>query len=1007
MESQSVDRVYRIEVTPRSGEAPDDYLLSDIAALGIHAVRRVLRSDLYFIRGAVDDEDVARLCRDLLSDPIVERVRWALAATKVSIPEGAVRVEVGLLQGVTDSVARNLLGHARLLGVNSLQAAASGQAYSLFGELDEQQIHTIASHLLYNDVIQYYQLGQIVPHVGVVPPAATVRAEIVSIAQMGGDALLELSRERLLSLDLAEMRAVQRYFGQEGREPTDVELESIAQTWSEHCGHKTFKGVVEYTETTSSGITHERIDSLLKTYLQAATNEIDAPWVRSAFVDNAGIIDFADGPAEGTPSDDTPAYEVSFKVETHNHPSALEPFGGANTGVGGVIRDIIGVSARPIANTDILCFGPEDTDLAQLPAGVLHPRRIYAGVVKGVEDYGNKMGIPTVNGSIVFEPGYTANPLVYCGCVGIAPVGMHPRTPKPGDLVVVLGGRTGRDGLHGATFSSVELTDKTGVTSGGAVQIGNPITEKMMLDAILLARDERLYSAITDCGAGGLSSAVSEMGEEIGVAVQLDLAPLKYHGLQPWEIWLSEAQERMVLAVPPENETRLRQVCDGYSVEMTVIGTFSDDRRLRLYYGNQAVADLSIAFLHGGVPRRVLQASWSMPLLDIDAADGPHGARGYGAATPEILGQTLLEILRHPNVRSKEDVVRRYDHEVQGGTIIKPFVGVESDGPSDAAVIKPLEVADSWRGLALGCGFNPAYGETDPYPMAISAIDEAVRNVVCVGADPDRIAILDNFCWGNPLLPDRMGALVRACKGCYDGAVHYQTPFISGKDSLNNEYLDGVTGRKVAIPPSLLISAIGIVPDVRRACTMDLKQAGHHLYVLGETKHELGGSYLYRLQGRSGGTPPGLAQHGPETARALHRAIVDGLVSACHDCSEGGLAVALAEMAIAGRLGLRVSLASVPVLERREADDEGLLFAESNGRYVVEVPADNVAAFEARVRSVPHSRIGQVTRGEQVIVTGCHRDETVFSLSVAELTNAWRGHLDDSASTGSDGEGRA
>ncbi|NLG26552.1 MAG: phosphoribosylformylglycinamidine synthase subunit PurL, partial [Chloroflexi bacterium] len=512
-----------------------------------------------------------------------------------------------------------------------------------------------------------------------------------------------LSRRRLLSMDLAELRAVQRYFASEGRAPTDVELESIAQTWSEHCYHKTFKGVVDYSERTPSGVTQERIDSLIRTYLQAATNEIAAPWVRSAFVDNAGILDFA------------PGYEVSFKVETHNHPSALEPFGGANTGVGGVVRDIMGVSARPIANTDVLCFGPLDLPMDEVPGGVLHPRRIYSGVVHGVEDYGNKMGIPTVNGAIYFDPGYTANPLVYCGCVGIAPLGTHRNEAHPGDLIVVLGGRTGRDGLHGATFSSAELTDATGETTGGAVQIGNPITEKMTLDAILVARDEGLYSAITDCGAGGLSSAVSEMGEQTGVRVQLEQVPLKYQGLQPWEIWLSEAQERMVLAVPPQNEARLRSICEGFSVEMTVIGTFTGDQRLHLRYGDLAVADMAMSFLHKGIPRRHLTGAWETLAL----------AEPDPAVLPNDLGQALLDILAMPNVRSKEDVVRRYDHEVLGGTVIKPFVGAaDADngpngvGPGDATVLRPLEVVGTNLGFALGCGFNPAYGEIDPHAMA-------------------------------------------------------------------------------------------------------------------------------------------------------------------------------------------------------------------------------------------------------------------------------------------------
>ncbi|MHB1319063.1 MAG: phosphoribosylformylglycinamidine synthase subunit PurL, partial [Anaerolineae bacterium] len=867
-----MESIRRIEVIPLPGEMPSGYMLDDIAALGIRGVDRVERSALYFIAGTLSDGDTERLCSALLVDPIVQTARWGDAAAPVPTPRGASRIEVGLLPGVTDTVADNVLARARALGIGGISAVSTGESYLVWGGLAASDLRAIAERLLQNAVINYFNLGQLEPHIGAPLSHSGQRCEAVPVRGLDDAALLMLSRERLLSLDLAEMHAIQSYFATEQREPTDVELESLAQTWSEHCVHKTFRARVTYREITADGTTVEEIDSLIKTYLMAATQEIEAPFVRSAFVDNAGIIDFGD-------------HELSFKVETHNHPSALEPFGGANTGVGGVVRDIMGVSARPIANTDVLCFGPLDADPGELANGVLHPRRIYSGVVHGVEDYGNKMGIPTVNGAIYFHPGYTANPLVYCGCAGIAPSGAHPRGARPGDLVVVLGGRTGRDGLHGATFSSIELTDETGVTSGGAVQIGNPIAEKMTLDALLIARDERLYTAITDCGAGGLSSAVSEMGEETGASVQLDRVTLKYRGLAHWEIWLSEAQERMVIAVPPENEARVREICDGHSVEMTVIGSFTGDGRLHLRYGDDVVADLSMAFMHGGLPRRHLEGEWAAPTRRERSTDGLTGQR---------LAHCLLAMLGDPNVRSKEDVIRRYDHEVQGGTVVKPLVGTRAHGPGDAAVIRPLDTSDRWNGFALGAAFNPAYGDLDPYAMAVSAVDEAVRNVVCVGADPERTAILDNFCWGNPNYPDRLGSLVRALKGCYDGAVHYRTPFISGKDSLNNEYMDTVTGRQVSIPPSLLISSIGLLDDVRQACTADLKAAGNVLYLLGTTGPELGGS-LYAAQGHAHGfAPPGQALDGPATARALHSAIVGGLVASCHDCSEGGLAVAVA-----------------------------------------------------------------------------------------------------------------
>ncbi|MFH1927497.1 MAG: phosphoribosylformylglycinamidine synthase subunit PurL [Chloroflexota bacterium] len=969
--------IHWVEV--RSARIEDDYLgsrlLADFEALGITGVERAETAKLYFLRGDLDAGVLSYLCAQLLADPVTETARWWHSEgenPEFEKDSPGWTVFVGLLPGVTDTVADNLLKRARIIGIDSLRAASTGHCYRIVGDVSEEKVHLIARRLLCNPVIQHYELDHFHPHVGIPSPQYHPSALTIPLLQVSEQELTETSRDRLLSLDLVEMKAIQRYFRQQEREPTDVELECLAQTWSEHCVHKTFMGTIEYEEYDQAGIPRqEHIDSLLKSCLRAATEEINAPWVRSAFVDNAGIIDFSED------------YEISFKVETHNHPSALEPFGGANTGVGGVVRDIIGVSARPIANTDVLCFGPLDTAFDDLPSGVLHPRRVYNGVVSGIEDYGNKMGIPTVNGAILFDEGYVANPLVYCGCVGIAPVGAHPREASPGDLVVVLGGRTGRDGLHGATFSSAELTHETGEVAAGAVQIGNPITEKITLDAILVARDERLYTAITDCGAGGLSSAVSEMGQEIGATVYLDQVPLKYQGLQPWEIWLSEAQERMVLAVPRENVARLQTVCEGRDVEMTVIGEFTGDRELILHYGDDVVARLEMSFLHDGLPRRHMKATWRQK------------RHPEPAILEDDLSTTLLDLLAEPDVRSKEDVVRRYDHEVQGATVIKPFVGFRNDGPSDAAVLRPLEVADSFVGIAIGCGINPHYGLIDPYAMAVSAIDEAIRNVVAVGADPTRIAILDNFCWGNPQIEDRLGGLVRAAKGCHDEAVRYGTPFISGKDSLNNEYLDGRGGRQVAIPPSLLISAIGIVPDVRRCVTSDLKTASSLLYVLGETKEELGGSAYYRLHGMIGNQPPTAALAGPGTAWALHQAIDRGLVLSAHDCSEGGLGVALAEMAIGGELGVEAYLKDVPGAVAIESP-AAVLLSESNGRYIVEVRPEDREAFEATMKQIPHGAMGTTKQDPSLAVFG-KDNEPLLMASIAELRRAWRGPLEEGA----------
>jgi phosphoribosylformylglycinamidine synthase len=601
----------------------------------------------------------------------------------------------------------------------------------------------------------------------------------------------------------------------------------------------------------------------------------------------------------------------------------VEPFGGANTGVGGVIRDILGVSAKPIANTDVLCFGPQDLNPNSLPEGVLHPRRIQSGVVAGVQDYGNKIGIPTVNGAILYDEGYTANPLVFCGCVGIAPKGKHRKNPQVGDHIIVLGGRTGRDGLRGATFSSMTMDAQTGEVSGASVQIGDPITEKGLIDVIVRARDAGLYNDITDCGAGGLSSAVGEMASKLGCDVELTRVRLKYPGLAPWEIWLSEAQERMVLAVSPENIPALQTLCDTFDTELTDIGAFTGNGRLVVRYDENVVVNLDNVFLHEGIPQRELKAVIEMPKFDTRVFE-------YQISS---IKEHMLSLLSSPNIASKASVIRIYDHEVQGGTVVKPLTGIEADAPSDAAVIKPIGTKGT-KGIVLANGINPEYGKRDAYKMAWSVIDEAIRNAVAVGADPDRIAILDNFCWGDPLRPETLGTLVEACRGCHDAALFYGTPFISGKDSLNNEYL-GADGLRHSIPPTLLISAIGLMQDVNQSVTMDLKEADNFIYLVGEFS--------------AGQTSvPDVAPSTPQVYRALHKAITDGLVRSAHDLSEGGLAVAAAEMCIGGRLGMSVVATSVAP------------FLEVNGCLLVEVSPENASAFEKMFENLPISNLGRV-----------------------------------------------
>lgn len=937
---------------PRS--AAEQAVLHGAAALGLGTLPDCTISRLYFLAETPTREEIERLGALLLADPVVEVGAWRSLGDGESHAHGdECAVEVAFRPGVTDVAARELARGMAEIGLPPCEVA-TGTRYAFAGAVDEGSLRRLARQLLCNETVQHFSLGEITPHFGG-ESSAHDRAEVVPLTMLDDAALLELSKGRLLSLDLAEMHAIRDFYAAAGREPSDVELETLAQTWSEHCVHKSFRAAIDFRHLNADGSEQSRtfVDGLLRQYIRAATDAVHPEWLVSAFVDNAGIITF----------DET--FDLAFKVETHNHPSALEPFGGSNTGVGGVVRDIIGVSARPIATTDVLCFGPQELPHDSLPEGVLHPQRIAAGVVAGIGDYGNKLGLPTVNGAVIYDEGYLGNPLVFCGCVGLLPRGKHPTVSQPGDLIVVLGGRTGRDGLHGATFSSAELTHETSETTGSAVQIGDPITEKGLIEVIEAARDGGLYSAITDCGAGGFSSAVGEMGRDLGAEVELNAAPLKYPGLAPWEVWLSEAQERIVLAVPPYALDDLQALCDLWDVDLCVLGSFPGDGMLRVSANGRLAAELPMDFLHDGLPRRSLSAVYQEP------------APAPAPAIPADLGALLLQMLAQPTIASKESIVRRYDHEVRGGTLVRPFTGPQMDGPSDAAVLKPLGTWGHERAFALSAGINPQLGKRDPYAMAVSAIDEAVRNAVAVGADPDKIAILDNFCWGNPTLPDRLGALVRTCQGCYDGALAYGTPFISGKDSLYNEF----NGRP--IPGTLLISALAIVPDMARCVTSHLKQPGNLLYLLGETRAELGGSLLYALLKAEGGDAPTLPARPLERYRALHAAMRAGLVRSCHDLSEGGLAVALAEMALAGRLGADVSVGA--------GDAVTLLFGESNGRLLVEVRTEDAAAFEEALAGVELARLGMVSAETTLVVR--QGGSTLLALPVEELVAAWKAHL--------------
>ena len=968
--SATLPDAWRVEVFRREGidDPEGNHLLAAVRELGAAKLDTARAGRGFLFPASLSRATVEAIVRELLADPVLDAPRIVAPRTPPERRDARVqRVLVARKPGVMDPIALTV---QRALHRTGLAPEAKRddflvttfRAWELVGveRIAREALQELGRRVLANETIEDLAVEE--EGLAFTRPAARTRHGVVHVPlrDASDERLLALSREGALSLNLVEMRALQAHYRAAGREPTAAELETIAQTWSEHCKHKTFTSTVE--------MDGERIENLLKQTIKAATLTLDKPWCVSVFHDNAGIVEFDQG------------FDLCIKVETHNHPSAIDPYGGAGTGAGGVIRDVLGVGlgAKPIANTDCFFVGPPDLPRADVPKGAMHPRRILRGVVAGVRDYGNRMGIPTVNGGVWFHPAYTTNPLVYCGTIGLMPRWAATKEVKPGDAIVVAGGRTGRDGIHGATFSSVELSEDSETVSSAAVQIGDAITEKRVLDALLRARDAKLYRAITDCGAGGLSSAVGEMGAECGAEVDLEKVPLKYPGLQPEEIWISEAQERMVLAVPQAHVAELLALFDSEDVEANVIGRFTDSGRLVLRHAGETVGDLDLHFLHEGTPKPVRKAAWSAP---------KHAEPGCPA--PKDHAATLLALLASPDVASKEWIVRQYDHEVQGMSVVKPFVGVKMDGPGDATVLQPL--ATSRKGAAIGCGASPRYGELDPGAMAEAVIDEALRNVVAVGGDPDRTAILDNFSWGNCDKEDRMGALVLASKGCHRAALAYGTPFVSGKDSLNNEYRVG--GETRAIPPTLLVTALSIVPDVARCVTMDLKEAGNRVYLIGRTKAELGGSHYLGLAGLAGGTPPrpDLAE-APKVLRGLHRAIAAGAVRACHDLSEGGLAVAAAEMAFAGALGLELDLERVP-LENVEAGmdpDSVKLYAESSTRFLVEVAEGSANRFEELVRGFPVTRVGTVTSSPKLVVRK-GRSAPLVELDVEDLRRAHQG----------------
>jgi len=748
----------------------------------------------------------------------------------------------------------------------------------------------------------------------------------VKILEASDEELGDISSERVLGLSLDEMKKIRDHFKSDGRNPTDIELEAFAQSWSEHCCYKTSKPILKDT-----------------------VFSIKAPQNICVISEDAGVVDF----------DEDHAYVLA--LESHNHPSALDPYGGAATGIGGILRDVVCMGAQPLALVDPLFFGPLDYPSEKLPSGTKHPKYLLDGVVSGIADYGNRVGIPTVAGMISFDEGYVGNCLVNVGCLGILPKKnlIHSRAGGAGDVYILAGGKTGRDGIHGVSFASAELTEDSEEDSRPAVQLGYAIMKEPLMHACLEANEKKLLSGLKDFGGGGLSCVSAEMAHAggLGATINLDEIPLKEEGMKPWEIWVSESQERMLMSVAPENVDKVLELFDFWDVPAKIVGKVDDSNRIKATYKGEIVLDLELDFLLGGVvyerPYEVVDRSKPDPEFEMPAVK-----------------DSGLKILNSFNTGSREVVIRRYDHEVRANTVIKPLQGVigkQSHG--DASVIKPLP--DSFRGLALTCDVNPKFCKADPYWGSASAVDEVVRNLASVGARLHSMADCLNF--GNPEKPDRLGDFARSTEGLHYVASELGVPFVSGNVSLYNESSLG----PIAPTPTLL--GVGIVEDVRKCVTSDLKKEGNMIYLVGETQKEFGGSAYYQTLELEGGIVPKVdAKKTKSLSEALVSAIEAGLLRACHDLSEGGLFVAACEMALGGDTGFELDLSSLGSLRF-----DTKLFSESNTRWLVEVEPAKSEKFEEVVDAV---YLGNVTKGE---VMEFSDQGNKFKLKISDAREVW------------------
>ncbi len=982
--------ITKINIVSKTNDTRAKVRKEKLEAIGFKEINDIHLQDTYTIDKHFNKRELRRIGL-MLTNPVTQNVY----INKLFSPgKFSYAVEIGFLPGVTDNVAtttREMIEDLLKIKFNNQENVYTSQVTYLTGKLTKDKVKKIAESL-YNPIIKKAKIKsyrEFIKDKGMSIEIPQVKLDLLKkitevdlnitddeLVKIGknGIANADGTRRGPLALDLTFMKTIQKYFKEKDRNPTDIELESIAQTWSEHCKHTIFADPIDNIK-----------EGLFKTYIKAATEKIrkekrEQDFCVSVFTDNSGAIVFDEN------------YLITHKAETHNSPSALDPFGGAVTGIVGVNRDAIGfgVGAKPIINIYGFCFAdPDDTSPLykgpEFTQKMLEPRRIMEGVIEGVNSGGNCSGIPTPQGFMIFDKRYKGKPLVFVGTAGLIPKKIndkksHLKKAKAGDYIVMVGGRVGQDGIHGATFSS-EAMDKGSPST--AVQIGDPITQKKLSDALVKeARDLNLYNSITDNGAGGLSCSVAEMAKESGGCfINLERVPLKYPGLSPWQIWISESQERMTLSVPKNKWEKFNKLMTRRGVEATVIGKFSKSGKCIVKYHRQTIMNVDLKFLHDGLPPRPMKTTFIQTHYPEPEFSPPKDLTGV-----------FTKMLKRKNLAGFEFLSMQYDHEVQGSSVIKPLQG-KGRINSDATVIKPVLASN--KGVVISHGICPSYSDIDTYHMAACAIDTAIRNAVVAGTNLKRLALLDNFCWCSGNDPERLGQLKRAAQACHDYAVTFGTPFISGKDSMFNDFKGyDEQGRsiKISIPPTLLISSIGVIDEVSKAVSIDLKFPGDLIYIIGETNEELGGSEYFEMMDGIGNIVPKVnAEKNKYIYQAISSCIDQELIASAISVNRGGLAVALAKTAMAGMLGINISLKKLP---GRITRNDYALFSESQGRVIVSINPQNKQKFEKEMRKNVFKQIGIVTDKDLILIKG-NNDKVIINLKLKSAIKAYKSTFKD------------